>query len=1074
MLCRYFQSCSFEITDSVSHKVKLVQLICKIFIPGMNYSANKRANYVYFSPSSSHTNECFFQPEKWKCHSLSFILQTIIQKELFWIETIYAKENSSTKVELYLKNEVFQSNRKLKVECLSLHKCIFFSNQFHISAKYFNRHLKIFFKNVKFVDTTLTIQNLDITFDNVLFVNTVIGDKQALPGLSGEICLTFLQSSFETCEFKFDDVFIALFVFQNTEIYFCAVNMKGTNLWLNVLNSFFSDSFISLDIKWLFHSSFDNVIFTGGITAHQNKQAVLEICAEKLDLFVSRTTIQNSFGALTVTKRNSGLLQSWLKFSISDSYFINNTKLGSGGAVHILFISQKHPQSSHSIFRVVNCSFIDNSVQRRDFKGSFGGAIFIQSVSSEADSEENQEMYVFAFGSTFVNNDAREDGGGAIYASHGKTHLSVENCTFIFNSSIIEGGLANGVFVLTYSTTVVVGSIFLFLSQYPHESPSLLQFLSETSISEIEIVIQCLPWHTISHRSKFGVSRLSAMSVLQEASFHCEPCPQSYYVPTQGQYSISYSDLSTRIQVAPINTGRDSLNCSACPAGAYCPGNLLVAKPNFWGFYSKDGVLFQQCPVGYCCVRSARNPCLGYNLCSGSREGTLCGSCQKDYSLSLLSHNCIGNDLCFAHWIWAPTFLAALLYMIWYTFKDNILAFIGSVRKCLICKSIPEGKDNTDKGYFGILIYFVQVTAVIRLPLIKDHIRTVDSLFQSIESYFGLFLSFELSNISFDVCSGRGTTTTNKTGYKFAFLVGIYLCWGMTFVGSKLLFGMCTFYSPKIRAHKIDMMKAILINGLVEIIKYSYGGFTSLVFYSVTCVTVFDKYVWFYDGSVECFSLWQYCMISVCVAYVVPFPLMLYLGMRLLKNRIISANVFLLGCFFPLPLLVCWARMFFKFKTHAPVSVFKAVATNHDNTIEMFDRFRGAYKLGEKGEEYWECIMILRRLLLSSTILIPNPITQLSTSLALCILFFGHHLCVYPFISVQSNKVESLSLFLLCAVSGFNLIKATYIHLGISPDISDTNLINNLGFAESMFLPFLFVFCVTNEMYHHIKTKGSF
>ncbi len=276
-------------------------------------------------------------------------------------------------------------------------------------------------------------------------------------------------------------------------------------------------------------------------------------------------------------------------------------------------------------------------------------------------------------------------------------------------------------------------------------------------------------------------------------------------------------------------------------------------------------------------------------------------------------------------------------------------------------------------------------------------------------------------------------------------------------------------------------MRSILINGLVEIIKYSYGGFTALVFYSIICVPVLDKHVWFYDGSIECLSLWQHIMSVVCITYVLPFPGIIYVGMSLLKLRGISGTKFLLGCFFPLPCLIHWSCLLYKIKTATVFSVTADISKidltknrnlpdkdddNDDDQIAMFDRFRGGYKNGEYGQEYWESIMILRRLLLSSTILIPNPIMQLATCLVFSVLFFGHHMYISPFMHKISNKIESLSLFFLCIISGINLIKANYLYLGISPDATNTNLTNNLSLVETMFLPFLFAFVILCEMHH--------
>ncbi len=88
--------------------------------------------------------------------------------------------------------------------------------------------------------------------------------------------------------------------------------------------------------------------------------------------------------------------------------------------------------------------------------------------------------------------------------------------------------------------------------------------------------------------------------------------------------------------------------------------------------------------------------------------------------------------------------------------------------------------------------------------------------------------------------------------------------------------------------------------------KYTYGGFSDIVFHALVCVTIGSTQVWFYDASVQCYSLWQKGMLVFGLLYVFPFPFTLYLGMKLLKRNTITGWALLLGTICPLPCFMYW------------------------------------------------------------------------------------------------------------------------------------------------------------------------
>ncbi len=174
--------------------------------------------------------------------------------------------------------------------------------------------------------------------------------------------------------------------------------------------------------------------------------------------------------------------------------------------------------------------------------------------------------------------------------------------------------------------------------------------------------------------------------------------------------------------------------------------------------------------------------------------------------------------------------------------------------------------------------------------------------FFEVNSYIGLFLNFELTYISNDTCALKSVTTTSKTILKFFFLVGIIVAWIFVFVFLCVL-------KEVIRDNRgrVEKLGLKLIAGLLEIVKYTYLGFTSIIFYSLVCTPVAGNQVWFYDASVQCYSKWQVVMLIFGLTFILPYPFLFYFGAKYIRRKHLSGYWFMVASLFPLPALVYWA-----------------------------------------------------------------------------------------------------------------------------------------------------------------------
>ena len=422
------------------------------------------------------------------------------------------------------------------------------------------------------------------------------------------------------------------------------------------------------------------------------------------------------------------------------------------------------------------------------------------------------------------------------------------------------------------------------------------------------------------------------------------------------------------------NPDLDLFSCADCPYGANCPGNALIARPNFWGEWKSGQVSFKQCP-NYCCTGTDEASCSSYDSCAGNRTGTLCGACQTGFSVSILSGQCVPNFECGHPWFWALATLAALLYMIWYTFKDEIIQipinlFLRIRRK--MTANNKNSEKSLDKGYFGIVVFFIQSAAVMKVELdITGNDKSNESFLNKLHSKISDFLNIDPSQVSYSLCPFVGLDATGKMIYKFIFLWGIYFCW-FVFIS---LVHICQCAS---KGQQLSAFKSKLVAGFIEIVKYTYSGLAQITFLSLTCIKLSTVYVWQLDGTVKCLSSWQIIALIFMLTYTVPFFAFLLIGMRLLKKRDIRLPLFLIGCLLPSPFLLwnlfTFAKMrieIFKAKGVKPSTTDGRLSIKNMDDISKIDRnasailqvLQGPYK---EEVSTWEAVIILRRLFLHS------------------------------------------------------------------------------------------------------------
>ncbi len=886
-------------------------------------------------------------------------------------------------------------------------------------------------------------------------------------------------------------------------------------------------------------------------------QPGVQIRASNLYLSVIHCSFSYLRGALQIENLDVPIFETFFYTELVDTSFIGNNKQGVGGAIFLKFTRSQ--TLSNAVFQMHNTNFSNNKAEKADYTTACGGALAI--ISNLGPLVPYQLFHVNIVKCKFLDNFAHDE-GGSLYLS-GYSYANIIESVFLVESlnDFPAKGLhlsSNGELSVT-DTNISVSP-----TKSDVEAVSVQIFYFEMKISSLDMVFVCPDWHSPTLIPDFKPSQILNKPVLQGITCKCSSCTESKYSPSVTQYYVSYHDGQSSLSVESSTRNQSIPKCIPCPYGGHCPGNRLAARPNFYGFWEDGQIAFQRCPADYCCSGSKTAPCESYNSCNGNRTGVLCGSCTIDHSMSILSNNCVPDKECGKEvWFWPVSVLAVVAYMLWYTLKDEIIKIVSYlplklVNRCASklksqtsaqrntlnlhnkkslrgervkgverdngktvrtlrgietgpsLKVEPEiGFDNSldlvvdpdlDKGYFGILTYFVQASVIMRIDVEFHSVETgQESMLDRVERYINQLLNIELSSVSYDICPIVSLEASGKVLFHGLFLLAIYFSWILTYILTILIFKITQKIHRK-STKWFEIIRIKLIRGIVEIIKYTYSGFAGITIMAMTCVKVLDEFVWKFDGTVNCLAPWQIGILSVGLGYTIPFFLVIILGTKLMRDHQISGTLFLMGCILPPPFLFycitvqCYRKCInnngqkiIKESTNSihiqngksglnggcDVENDDQLVVCHGNnntscSSTILSVLQGPYITSQSD---WEAVMIIRRLFLSITPLINNAIIQMIFNCSFCAVFLVHHLMVKPFIFTPSNKVETLSLLLLIWVAIVNLLKASYTEMGEIPTGPAADIFQTLKFCENLLILLVIAYMLSIEV--HLRLKKS-
>ncbi|XP_066913669.1 uncharacterized protein [Clytia hemisphaerica] len=778
---------------------------------------------------------------------------------------------------------------------------------------------------------------------------------------------------------------------------------------------------------------------------------------------------------------------------VSDSTFINNEGRALFGTLYV-----------NGVILKLSNSFFGNNVAG-EFHSSiqgFGGAIYIETDTT-----------VLATNTTFRNNSC-SGFGGAIFS---RGSFSCINCTFYGISISNTMRPLLGDILYATSNLTLINTTWYSLAYDDGRNRPLIWHPGSPTVESWKILVSgsfiasCPDGHNISES---GVIR-EKYDFTKRLTLRCKPCPRNKYSLNSGFLRV--------IQENGVISHKEETKamCYPCRYGGVCTHGSIRPQANYYGYRigSSDSneVRFMSCPSGYCC---RGKDCKRFDSCHVNRTGFLCGRCKKGLSENLINASCIAPNQCDDLWILIIYLFFGAAYIISFMYLDYIGFFIKSqlmwweqhiqLKGDLdeYEKLTPDGssqqisdRDETDNigdlitpaldvfealrtkkepdvftDFVSLAFYFFQMFLLIRM---RESI-VLEYLVTQLRSLYSSFftLSIEANNNPLVICPIPNLTAISKLMLikSFSFYV-----LGLLSVFHALvhLVQIKEEWNNQRTIHFSIRLKVATI----RIIQLAYATLTTTAMTLVSCVNINKKFVLLIDGSVQCYTWWQFIIFVIIIGWVLPFPVTLMQSLVALKKNYITYHQFILAWVFPLPYL-CWSfyqwykrREKRRMRTRTDTTDAGHDTLEGDNfesemdqsVREILYRMENPYKgkanhlTPEERAEYrgtntpepafWSGVLIGRRLILIIVFsFIQAPVLRLYLALIICVIYLIHHMYYQPYLNKASNIVETLSSSVLIVFCSMNLFFAYSYVSDITPEKADETLTILFRWFEAIIL----------------------
>ncbi len=705
----------------------------------------------------------------------------------------YAVENSrGTKVNIYLHQSAITCERKhiqILIDKKEYNQALYFTGidaiplHFNCSLSIianvqYSKDISVTIYNFIFYEATITLCNSHVIFENCTFLNSLLidcsDDRRHKTLVQGLVLKNVSAASTSGRFIELTNSHYVELEIYDSNLYTSLVKIVSNVLLVTINNSTLTHSGEGLQLKtFIFSPMLIRIMLSDIILSYieTNKPPLSKgaITVEAASLNMCLTNVissQSNVRTLYAKNLDVGSFRSKFHIFLENCSFTGNHQVGSGGSIFLDF--QFSAGLEMTVVDIIRSQFVNNIAERTIQGSAEGGAIYVSVAATPDDVigiQGSRYLSINVMDCLFENNLA-SDSGGSLFLSEYTYSRIIKTRFLMSNASEMS---YKGVFVQSKSKTEMTdvvmsvdkgSGVFEAQSSLVH----LQMYLLSSEVGDLGIILQCPLWHYVNIRDDFQTSNEGNQSALQTFFLFCSKCPNTMYMPFIGQYNITQTKGDIEIVALSESGGSPAPSCQSCPYGAVCSAGNVQARPNYWGYSFEGALHFAQCPAGYCCSGRDSDKCHSYASCYGFRAGQLCGTCQEGHSVSILSGDCVRDNKCTASWFWALAILATFGYMLWYTLKDTLFQLLADIPKLIfrrkksnvtivrevgIEQSVGENSGNhsflepigsVDKGYFGIVTYFVQIAGIMKISIYFEDSDGGQTELDKLQSYITVYI----------------------------------------------------------------------------------------------------------------------------------------------------------------------------------------------------------------------------------------------------------------------------------------------------------------------------------------------
>ena len=227
----------------------------------------------------------------------------------------------------------------------------------------------------------------------------------------------------------------------------------------------------------------------------------------------------------------------------------------------------------------------------------------------------------------------------------------------------------------------------------------------------------------------------------------------------------------------------------------------------------------------------------------------------------------------------------------------------------------------------------------------------------------------------------------------------------------------------------LSALNVKLAAGFITTLLFMYQNIGTTTFVVLNCVPIDNVSVLFIDGTVTCFTDWQYAVLTYAFACVMPFFIVLLVAPLMLHQCRLSLTTFFATCLCPLPFLIGYLVRHLWQRIHPP-SPQQTTAESREpldpGTLAVLSILEEPFKDNRYGL-CWAGVLIGRRLVLILLYTFVNDVlVRLLAMLLLCFAILLHHINVQPYRHRVGNIAGTFSATALITIGTINLVRYSH------------------------------------------------